>query len=492
VISLYGAGGLFYNRFVVKSKNRFNPSTSCLTCLLFFLLLGVLATKGTASVLDIGTDYRFRGISLGSPNYGAPEDHNYDYYSQRALAHIGGRFSPNIEFMTQFQALGVVGSSASVTDPVGNQAGSRYPNTNFTPWVQWAYFKATDLHDLPVDITVGRQPIIWGDGLILSDDDLGFTGVRVQSRLPWYDLQGDIFTFKTNENLVSSSDSNIYGLQLTKPMNNIRIQISYLNQHDGSGTTIYQRPFEIAGSNGIPVNANFAASNIERSFYDARVEGRLLQGGFYKGEFALQSGHVDRDPSIPGGSVTLGGYAGLISAGLYTRFSKYGPIELHGLFGIASGDSGNGGNESSGGNAGTDNAFYPSFGHQFDGLERSGFGELFGASLYNAVASSANPNGLPPGDSGIRVIGGGVTTHPTALLSIGIDYFVYDAMEQHNAQVGSSATGSSLGSELDIGAGFAYTNYLTFRASAAFFSPGSAFVYASQAHRYLLEARGRF
>ena len=476
---------MFYNRFVVKRFFNFNPARYFLFSILFF---GAWAPVKAASVLDIGTDYRIRGISFDNPGYGAPGDQSLAYYSQRLLAHVGGRFSPNLEFMTQFQAIGVAGSSVPVTNPSANQALGHYPNTDFQPWVQWAYFKATELHDLPVDITVGRQPIMLGDGLILSDDDLGFTGIRVQSRLPWYDLLGDLFTFKTNEALTGSNDADIYGLEITKPMKNIRIEFSVVDEHDASGSTQYIRasenPNKIVNAVNPALPVNFDASSITRTFYDARLEGRLLQGGFYKGEFAVQSGHVDRDASVPGGSVNLGGYAGLISAGLYTRFSKYGPIEVHGLFGLASGDDGS---------SGKDDAFMPTYGHRFDGLERSGFGELYGASLYDASSSSANPTGLPPGNSGIRVIGGGITTHPTSLLSIGIDYYVFDAMEQNNSQFTANAgTDSSLGSEIDLGAGFAYTSYLTFRFSAAFFSPGSAYQFDNKAERYLLEARGRF
>jgi hypothetical protein len=463
----------------VKIRDRFLPA-----CLFLSLLplLGIVRPAKAANALEIGTDYRLRGIRFDGPGYGAPGDRDYGYYSQRAQAHIGGRFSPNIEFMTQFQAIGVAGSTGAVTDVLANQGGSRYPHTDFTPWLQWAYFKATQVYDWPLDITAGRQPIMLGDGLILSDDDLGFTGIRAQARLPWYGLQGELFGFKTYEGLTDSSDTDIYGLQLSKPMKNIRVQLSWVLEHDGSGRTTYIRPTENPASATF-AGANFTASSIVRSFYDARVEGRLLEGGFYKGEFAIQSGRVNRDPSVPGGRVNLGGYAGLLSAGLYTRFSKYGPIEVHGVFGMASGDSGDGGKDTS---------FRPTYGHRYDGLERSGFGELFGASLYDAVATPTNTNGLPAGNSGLRVIGGGVTTHPTSLLSIGIDYFVYDAMEQANAAFQSSADGSSLGSEFDLGVGFAYTNYVSFRASAAFFSPGSAFVYNQQARRYLIEARGRF
>src|SRR4029079_9806748 len=118
--------------------------------LLLILLASAWGTAQAASVLDIGTDYRIRGISMGSPEYGAPGDQNRNYYSQRLLAHVGGRFSPNLEFMTQFQAIGAAGSSTSVTDPVVNQAGGHYPNADFTPFVQWAYFKASELHDWPL------------------------------------------------------------------------------------------------------------------------------------------------------------------------------------------------------------------------------------------------------------------------------------------------------------------------------------------------------
>ena len=139
----------------------------------------------------------------------------------------------------------------------------------------------------------------------------------------------------------------------------------------------------------------------------------------------MQSGQVDRS-SATLGNVKLGGYAFLISGGLFTRFSKYGPIEIHGSFASPAATPA----------AGRMTAFAPTYGHKYDGLERSGFGEFYGATLYDALPSSSNPRGLPPGFSGMRVIGAGVTTHPTALLSIGIDYFVYTAEESPSPALG--------------------------------------------------------
>jgi hypothetical protein len=476
--------------------------------LLFFLVTGT----AFASSLDIGTDYRLRGIDITKADYGLSPNQDYSfYYSQRAEAHVGGKFSPNLEFMTQFQALGVAGSTGSVSNVTVNPGASRYPNTNFSPWIQWAYIKASHLYDSPVDLTIGRQPITLGDGFILSDDDLGFTGIRMDDQLPWYDMRANLFAFKPGQNLSNTNSSiDIYGLEVTKPTRNVRYQMSIVNERDASGSSVYIRPSENASPFSSQVQArsitpsqyaqmfNFTATNITKTFLDARVEGRLLEGGFFKAEAALQTGHVSRDPSLGTSTATalgysqdvkLGGYAFLVSAGLFTRFSKYGPIEIHGLFGLASGDSG----------GGTDSSFHPDYGHQYDGLERSGFGEFYGATLYNAIpsssynssASSPTVSGLPPGNSGLRVIGAGVTTHPTSLLSFGIDYFVYTA--EQSAVFAPANSESSLGTELDFGAGFAYTNYITFRLTYAIFSPGKAYgAFENNATRLALEAVGRF
>jgi len=447
----------------------------------FFLLTSL---AHAASVLDIGTDYRMRAISFDKVDYGQTGDLSYSYFSERAQAHVGGRFSPNLEFMTQFEALGISGSSSgTIANPTLNPGGSRYPNTGFTPFVQTAYLKASQLYDWPVDLTIGRQPLTLGDGFILSDDDLGFTGLRLQSRLPVWDLRADTFWMRTGSTLEGSGNADIYGIEFTKPMHNIRYQASVVNERDATGETQFIRPSENANdASRYPAGTDFTASNITKTFYDTRMEARLSEGGFIKGEFALQSGEVDRS-SATLGNVKLGGYAFLISGGLFTRFSKYGPIEIHGSFGIASGDSG----------GGTDNAFDPTYGHKYDGLERSGFGEFYGATLYDALPSSANPRGLPPGFSGMRVIGAGVTTHPTALLSIGIDYFVYTAEESPNAaNFGVGSSDDSLGTELDIGAGFAYTSYLSFRGSFALFSPGAAYENTQNARRIFFEATGHF
>ena len=46
-----------------------------------------------------------------------------------------------------------------------------------------------------------------------------------------------------------------------------------------------------------------------------------------------------------------------------------------------------------------DEAFFPAHGHQFNGLDRSGFGDFFGATPYNAFGGNYGDKNLllPPG-----------------------------------------------------------------------------------------------
>ena len=111
--------------------------------------------------------------------------------------------------------------------------------------MQTAYLKASQLYDWPVDVTIGRQPLTLGDGFILSDDDLGFTGLRMQARLPIWDLRADTFWMRTGSTLEGSDNADVYGLEFTKPMHNVRIQASVVNERDATGQTQFIRPSEI-------------------------------------------------------------------------------------------------------------------------------------------------------------------------------------------------------------------------------------------------------
>src|SRR5260221_576068 len=87
-------------------------------------------------------------------------------------------------------------------------------------------------------------------------------GTDYRLRLLWYNLQANLFTFKTAQNVGSNNGSDIYGLELTKPMQNTRYQVSVVTEHDASGSTVYKRPSE----NASPNNPQFLAQSPGQTF----------------------------------------------------------------------------------------------------------------------------------------------------------------------------------------------------------------------------------
>ena len=71
-----------------------------------------------ASKLDIGADYRFRGVQINNPSFtsetpiGSGKTIEEKYYSQRAKVYLKGKLDPGIEIGAVLQSLGVVGSTA--------------------------------------------------------------------------------------------------------------------------------------------------------------------------------------------------------------------------------------------------------------------------------------------------------------------------------------------------------------------------------------------
>jgi len=71
-----------------------------------------------------------RDFSIRKADFGASPDQDFRILFAARFGPFGGRFSPNIEMMTQFQAIGIVVSSGTTTSPAAFPGGGgRYPNT---------------------------------------------------------------------------------------------------------------------------------------------------------------------------------------------------------------------------------------------------------------------------------------------------------------------------------------------------------------------------
>jgi len=173
----------------------------------------------------------------------------------------------------------------------------------------------------------------------------------------------------------------------------------------------------------------------------------------FDGEFILQRGSAKE---AGGGTTGYTGYAFLIK-GLWSQdIAFFGTSKMRLAYGKSSGNSGT--------VNGKDKVFLPTFGHRFKGIERDGFGEIAGASLYDIIQTSATINGLPNGVSGLNVINLGADL-PYKKITLAVDFYKFRAAQ--NINKGSV----QLGSEWDIKAFYPLGEGLRLKAVYAVFNP---------------------
>lgn len=429
---------------------------------LFILLLLVIAFIASplysAPKLDVGAEYRLRGIQYSNPTYASEQPLSagntvdQKYYSHRARVYMKGKFDPGIEIGAIIQAIGVAGSTQTIA--------GHYPKEDFTPFMENIYLQANDFHELPVSFTIGRQPYVWGSGLLLADDGLGFDGIRIEGG-PFWGMKTHLFTAKAVERLGGESadkDVHLAGISFNWGIHNVKL--GWIYERDGSGT-----PYSnLSSTNSV------ASDKITRQYYDLQVGGRLEQGAFYNAEFALQGGKVLL-PGPAGGAqqeIKLSGSALTFEGGFDFIHPRYKRMILAFVFMQGSGDDA--------GSSDQDERFNPSFGHKLDGLERSGYGEFFAATPYSFFNEDkvivVRDRGLPtqqsaPYDtlfSGLRMYGFHGSINPIDPLVMGLEFYLYNAREVPTQGVGRppfTITGeTALGRELVITISYTYARYI--------------------------------
>jgi len=467
-----------------------------------YLALGlVVACVGSAhaSSLDVTAAYRERAVSYTNLNLDETNLNNQSYISNDARFGVAVRKielettkSDNEETMDVgilFRALGTAGTvsgstpSASLTTPL-NEAANFYPSVNMTPFIENAYVKVHNLFGYPVTGTFGRQTFKLGSGLLLDDDGAGLTGVVLDGELPWGGAKLEGFIFRDdNPNYAPPNALDLFGFGLDVPT---------------EGTWQFNELVERDHSNGFDYGCNIAGVNPDlsatspldcqisyalRSFSSARY---LISYGpmVFDGEAALERGHASPSGVLPylPKEISYQGDAEVIKAKWKQHLPSMGEGIMRMSLARGSGDTQNPGAK--------DEAFYPSHGHQLDGMERSGFGDFFGATPYSAFGgnhSSTTLSGLAPGASGIITVGAGFTPPAYRGVTLDVDYFLFRAERtQSQDQV-------TLGTEWDFRIRYPIQDHFSLSASAAIFDVGAGSNPAKgTAKKYSLEAVGRF
>jgi hypothetical protein len=358
------------------------------------------------------------------------------------------------------RAVGVAGSSTALQAPFA-QIGAHYPDTRNVPFIDQAYVRLTQPMGRNLAVTFGQQPFTLGGGLLLADDGVGMPGITTTGSLPWWGMKAGAFVLQPRNSQANPASLMTYGLLLEVPTEGIW-QLHYLVEKD-------QAPHNAAYD--VPV------LRATRRFYGLRYH--LSYGPLvFDGEAALQRGSAAAGG--PRGGVAYEGDAQVFKAKWRQAIWKGGEGIARLVFARGSGDSTD--------TPDVDEAFFPAHGHRYDGLERSGFGEFFGATPYDAFGgySTSTHTGLPPRVSGVQTVGLGFTPPAWRGFSVDIDYFLFQA----DRNVGPHRT---LGSEWDVRFRFRMRESVGFSASAAIFQAGPVIsLPQASAKRYLFEVSGRF
>jgi hypothetical protein len=445
----------------------------------------VLAASSSAQAanLDVTAAYKMRAGSFSNLDLNSDKSYqnNRAFISNDARLGVAVRKisleTRGLEDVTMdvgvtLRALGATGSTSTLQAPF-DRAANNYPSTDFTPFIENAYLKVSHLFGYPTETTFGRQNFKLGTGLLLDDDGAGMTGVTVRGELPWWNIKTEGFIFADRAVQQSAPNSlALFGLSIDLPSEGLW-QLNQLFERDRSQQKIYGCTYEGIGPDGCTV------SKALRSFTSLRYN--LIYGPIvFDGEVAVQRGAATPTGANPAPNhITYNGNAQVAKAKWKQSLPRLG--EGIARLSVARGSGDNPSTKT------TDEAFFPSHGHRYNGLERSGFGEFFAATPYDALGTSTSTaNGLSDGASGIIVVGAGYTPAAYKGVALDVDYFLYQAERIRSGP-------RTLGMEWDLRLRYNVQDRFGLSIGAAYFTAGKAMNPATaKAKKYTLEAFGRF
>jgi hypothetical protein len=446
------------------------------------LLLAACAAPSWGANLDLTASYRIRGIAYSNLNLDSKSPNNHSFVSNNARLGFSARKivlasqkgeDTTLDIGVTIHGVGIAGSTSTFVAPF-NAAAENYPSATMTPFIENAYATVHNLFGYRWDATFGRQTYRLGGGLLLDDDGAGLTGVSAHTELPWFGLQAEAFGFSAKNSLADPNSLTLAGASMALPLEGTW-SVNYLYEHDRSVRPVFDCSFQ-----GMPAAGCFISQS-RKHFGSIRYSvnyGSIV----FDGEAAIERGVGTPTGNIPSPAhIYYSGDAQVLKAKWKQKLYKIG--EGVARMSVARG---------SGNNTGTgtrDEAFFPAHGHRFDGLERSGFGDFFAATPYDAYGgtySTGSASGMRGGVSGIVSVGAGYTLPAWKGFVLDVDYFLY--------QADRVVTGSrSLGSEWDAKIRYQYEQHFSVSVAGAWFGIGKALnATRGTGRKITLEASGRF
>ena len=402
-----------------------------------------LPMAASATKLDLSSDINIKAANYANLITGG-ERHGQAVYSENAslgfiIKNIKLEKTENssMDVGIVLNSVGTGASTSTITAPQFAEAIGRYPDIDGTPFVKEAYIRIYNFLNPRTTATLGRQAFALGQGITLADDGLGLPGARIESDKFWRNLKGEFFFFRPFED---TDYVKVFGAGIYYPSNEGLWHFYHFWEQGAE-------PMAELGHNSLSRTKKFTGI---RYFLNHKQLN-------FDGEFILQRGSAK---GTGGQTTDYTGYAFLIK-GLWNQdIAFFGPSKMRLAYGKSSGNSGDVTDK--------DKAFMPTFGHRFKGVEREGFGEIAGASLYDILQTSATPNGLPNGVSGLNIINLGADM-PYKKLALSVDFYKFRASQNINKE------SIQIGSEWDLKASYPMGDGLRLKAVYAVFKPMSLY-----------------
>jgi len=403
-------------------------------------LLALLPTAASATKLDLSSNVdikaaNYTGLLTGNQRRGQAvytENATLGFIIKNIKLEKTDNSSMDVGIV--LNSVGTGASTNTVTAAQFSDAISRYPNVNGSPFTKEAYIRIYKFLDPRTTATLGRQAFTLGQGITLSDDGLGLPGARVDMEKLVRNVKGEFFYFRPYQgtDYVKVTGGGVY-----YPSNEGLWHLYHFWEQDA-------QPRTEPGHDSVSRTKKFTGLRYFMSYNQLNFDG----------EFVMQRGSSEKPAK--GGKVAYDGYAFLLKGAWSQEISFFGASRMRMAYGKSSGNSGPVGAK--------DKAFMPTFGHRFKGIERDGFGEIAGATLYDMIQTSGTANGLPNGVSGLNIINIGADM-PYKKLILSFDLFKFKAAQNINK------TSTQIGSEWDLKAAYPMGDSLRLKAVYAVFNP---------------------
>lgn len=376
--------------------------------ILITLLVCLIALPVFAEIknLKVSGHLRFRGYMLNNNTdlADATEDH-IDYYVQRTWLGVEGDVADNIfaKIMLENEYVWGKGNGTPATD-----------NQNTINFV-YAFAKVKNMFDMPLTLTLGRQDLKLGNGLIVWDQANGFDGMNLAYSTNDFDL--NLVNFKINDTKSKTSpttDADFYGgVGAYKGLANNKFTAYYLVYDDNS-------------------NLAYNGNNVP-TFLGIRAEGKIIPNLSYIAEYCKEGGEVETDSSA-----TSKDYSGdllYLQAG-YTVKEFYNTTFMLEYLNMSGQDKSND---------------YTCFGSPVAAPDLPG-SPGFDPNIQDAAFLNGTLRYGPVNTAGVSTINIAVQSMPINKLTVGAKYYIMKTAEEYN-KVGGG-TSDDLGDAYDV-----YLNY---------------------------------